>query len=165
MYIEAAESAPVVARSSVIVCAVLSTSTIDEFSRTFTPSTTRPTKRSSRRKVAGIVMTIDTTVPYAQGEQYPDSTYYAPADPGSRVTIESVGGEPFDLEAEYVVATNDFSAAGGDQCYVLKYANQQTGYNTYISLEDALINYTTDVLGGVIGEEYAEPQGRINVIQ
>ncbi|MCE5343665.1 MAG: bifunctional metallophosphatase/5'-nucleotidase [Eubacteriales bacterium] len=116
-------------------------------------------------QVAGIVMTIDTTVPYENGDLYPDSTYYAPANPGGRVTIESVGGQPFDLEAEYVIATNDFSAAGGDQCYVLKYANQQTGYNTYISLEDALINYTTTVLGGVIGETYAQPQGRITVIQ
>lgn len=116
-------------------------------------------------QVSGIVMTIDTTVPYENGDQYPDSTYFAPANPGSRVTIETVGGEPFDLEAEYVIATNDFSAAGGDQCYVLKYANQQTGYNTYISLEDALINYTTDILGGVIGDEYAQPQGRITIIQ
>jgi len=116
-------------------------------------------------QVSGIVMTIDTTVPYENGDQYPDSTYYAPANPGARVTIESVGGEPFDLDADYVIVTNDFSAAGGDQCYVLKYANQQTGYNTYIALEDALINYTTEVLGGVIGEDYAEPQGRITVIQ
>jgi 5'-nucleotidase/UDP-sugar diphosphatase len=116
-------------------------------------------------QVSGIEMTIDTTVPYVNGDQYPDSTYYAPANPGARVTITSVGGEPFDPDAEYVVCTNDFSAAGGDQCYVLKYANQQTGYNTYVALEDALINYTTEVLGGVIGDEYAEPQGRITIIQ
>jgi len=116
-------------------------------------------------QVAGIEMTIDTTVPYVNGDQYPDSTYYAPAKPGSRVTIKTVGGQPFDPDAEYVVATNDFSAAGGDQCYVLKYANQQTGYNTYVSLEDALIHYTTDVLGGVIGQQYAQPQGRITILK
>ncbi|MDD3212511.1 MAG: bifunctional UDP-sugar hydrolase/5'-nucleotidase [Eubacteriales bacterium] len=116
-------------------------------------------------QVSGIVMTIDTTVAYENGDQYPGSTYYAPAKPGSRVTIESVGGEPFDLNADYIVATNDFTAAGGDAAYVLKYANQQTGYNTYVALEDALINYTSEVLGGVIGDQYAEPQGRITVIQ
>ncbi len=116
-------------------------------------------------QVAGIEMTIDTTVPYVNGDQYPDSTYYAPAKPGSRVTIKTVGGQPFDPDAEYVVATNDFSAAGGDQCYVLKYANQQTGYNTYVSLEDALIHYTTEVLGGVIGQQYAQPQGRITILK
>ena len=116
-------------------------------------------------QVSGMVVTIDTTVPYVNGDQYPDSTYYAPANPGSRVTIQSVGGEPFDMDKEYVIATNDFSAAGGDQGYVLKYANQQTGYNTYVALEDALIDYTATVLGGVIGNQYAQPQGRITIIQ
>ena len=116
-------------------------------------------------QVSGMVLTIDTTVPYVNGDQYPDSTYYAPANPGSRVTIQSVGGEPFDMDKEYVIATNDFSAAGGDQGYVLKYANQQTGYNTYVALEDALIDYTATVLGGVIGNQYAQPQGRITIIQ
>lgn len=116
-------------------------------------------------QVSGITYTIDTTVPYEKGEQYPESTYFAPAKPGSRVTIHTVGGEAFDADKAYVIVTNDFSAAGGDQSYVLKYANQQTGFNTYIALEDALINYTREVLGGVIGEDYAAPQGRITVIQ
>jgi len=116
-------------------------------------------------QVSGIVYSIDTTVPYVNGDQYPSSTYYAPAKPGSRVSIQSIGGKPFDPQVEYIIATNDFSAAGGDQSYVLKYANQQTGYNTGISLEDALINYTSKVLGGVIGQQYAQPQGRITVKQ
>ncbi|HNW86982.1 MAG TPA: bifunctional UDP-sugar hydrolase/5'-nucleotidase [Candidatus Limiplasma sp.] len=116
-------------------------------------------------QVSGVVFTVDTTVPYENGEQYPNSTYYAPAKPGSRVTIATVGGEAFDPEKDYVVVTNDFSAAGGDQSYVLKYANQQTGFNTYVALEDALIDYTRDVLGGVIGQQYAQPQGRITIIQ
>lgn len=116
-------------------------------------------------QVAGIQYTIDTTVPYVNGDQYPDSTYYAPAKPGSRVSIQSIGGEPFDPQKDYVIVTNDFSAAGGDQSYVLKYANQQTGYNTGIALEDALIDYTHTVLGDVIGQQYAAPQGRITIIQ
>lgn len=115
-------------------------------------------------QVSGIVYKVDSSVPYENGDQYPDSTYYAPARPGSRVTIETVGGEPFAADAEYTVVTNNFSAAGGDQGYVLKYANQQTGYNTSIALEDALIAYTEKVLGGVIGDAYAQPQGRITIL-
>ncbi len=114
-------------------------------------------------QVAGIRFTIDTSVPYAQGEQYPSSTFFAPAKPGSRVTIETVGDKPFDPTALYVVATNDYLAAGGDQAYVLRYPNQQTGYDTYVALEDALIDYTKTVLGGVIGEGYAAPAGRITI--
>ncbi len=106
-----------------------------------------PYPLGSFMQVAGIVMTIDTTVEYENGDQYPDSTYYAPAKPGSRVTIETVGGKPFDPDADYVIVTNDFVAAGGGQAYVLKYPNQQTGYNSYIALEDAMINYTAEKLG------------------
>lgn len=114
-------------------------------------------------QVAGMQFTIDTSVEYVNGEQYPDSTYFAPANPGSRVTIESVGGQPFDLEAIYTIATNDFTAAGGDTYYAFRYPNATSGYKTGLALEDALVNYVTTVLDGVVGEQYAEPQGRITV--
>ena len=112
-------------------------------------------------QVAGIEFTIDTTVAYENGEMYPNSTYYAPAKPGSRVTIATVAGEPWSAEAEYVIATNDFTAAGGDTYYVFAYPFTQTGYKTGVALEDALVNYTQTVLNGVIGEQYAAPAGRI----
>ncbi len=114
-------------------------------------------------QVAGIEFTVDTSVPYENGEMYPDSTYYAPAKPGARVTIQTVGGEPFDAEKLYTIATNDFTAAGGDTYYAFRYANQTTGYKTGLALEDALVNYVAEVLGGTIGEQYAEPQGRITI--
>lgn len=112
-------------------------------------------------QVAGIEYTIDTSVAYENGDMYPNSTYYAPANPGSRVTITTVGGEPWDAEKLYTIATNDFTAAGGDTYYAFAYAFQQTGIKTGVALEDALVNYTQTVLNGVIGEQYAEPQGRI----
>ncbi len=114
-------------------------------------------------QVSGIVFTVDTSVPYENGEMYPDSTYYAPAKPGARVTIESVAGEPFNAEALYTIATNDFTAAGGDTYYAFKYSYQTSGYKTGVALEDALVQYTQQVLGGVVGEQYAEPQGRITI--
>ncbi len=114
-------------------------------------------------QVAGIEFAIDTTVPYEKGEQYPDSTYFKPAKPGSRVTIATVGGKPFDAAAMYTIATNDFTAAGGDTYYAFRYANTQTGYKTGVSLEDALVQYANTVLGGVIGSQYAEPAGRITI--
>ena len=112
-------------------------------------------------QVSGIVFTIDTSVEYVNGEMYPDSTYYAPANPGSRVTIESVGGEAFDPEAIYTIATNDFTAAGGDTYYAFKYAYATSGYNTQLAMEDALIMYVQQELGGNVGEAYAAPAGRI----
>ncbi len=116
-------------------------------------------------QVSGMVFSVDTTVPYENGEQYPDSTYYAPAKPGSRVSIVTIGGQPFDLEALYLIATNDFTAAGGDTYYAFRYPNATSGYKTGVALEDALVNYVAQVLNGVVGEEYALPQGRITVLQ
>jgi 2',3'-cyclic-nucleotide 2'-phosphodiesterase (5'-nucleotidase family) len=41
-------------------------------------------------------------------------TYSRSAPAGSRVKEVTVGGQPLDLQKEYVVATNDFLVAGGD---------------------------------------------------
>ena len=115
-------------------------------------------------QVAGIDFTIDTTVAYEQGEMYPDSTYYAPANLGSRVSIQTVGGQPFDPEALYTITTSDFTAAGGDTYYVLRYAYQTSGYATGVALEDALINYIAKELGGVVtAEAYGATEGRITI--
>jgi len=114
-------------------------------------------------QVAGVEFSVDTTVPYQQGEQYPDSTYFKPAAPGSRVTIASVGGRPFDPDALYTLAANDFIGAGGDTYYALKYAYENSGYNTGIGLEDCLSDYISSELGGIVGDSYASAQGRIAI--
>ncbi|MCI8595100.1 MAG: bifunctional metallophosphatase/5'-nucleotidase [Oscillospiraceae bacterium] len=111
-------------------------------------------------QVSGIEYTVNTAIPYRNGAQYDGTTYYAPADPGARVTITSVGGEKFDLKKTYAIATNDFTAAGGDTYAVFK---QCSVYDTGCAMEDALVAYTKEVLGGVIGEQYAETAGRITV--
>ena len=62
-----------------------------------------PTAIGGFPQIAGAEYTVNTAVPYENGAQYPDSTYYAPANPGSRVTITSIGGKPFDPKANYTV--------------------------------------------------------------
>jgi 2',3'-cyclic-nucleotide 2'-phosphodiesterase (5'-nucleotidase family) len=126
-------------------------------------TSTTPVAIAAFPQVSGFEFSISSSVAFVNGEQYPESTYFAPQDPGNRVTITTVGGQPFSLEAQYKVATNDFVAAGGDTYYAFKYANQQTGYNTEISLEDALIQYVGTELSGVIGQDYLNPKGRITI--
>lgn len=115
-------------------------------------------------QVAGMKYTVDTTVPFEKGQQYERSLYYAPAKPGSRVTIESVGGKPFDLKAEYTAVSVEFVLAGGDAYGGLAMPGavmdkRGIGYMD----EEAVENYIRECLGGVIGEEYVEPQGRITI--
>lgn len=121
-----------------------------------------PTAIGAFPQVAGISFTIDISVPYENGEQYPDSTYYAPAKPGSRVKDVTVNGEALDLAETYTLATNDFTAAGGDTYGVFI---GKPVYDTSVALEDALVNYTRDVLNGVVtAEQYGEPAGRITIV-
>ena len=47
-------------------------------------------------QVVGIEFTINATVPYEKGDNYPGSTFAAPKAPGARVTIHTVGGKEFD---------------------------------------------------------------------
>ena len=113
-------------------------------------------------QVSGIIFTVDTTKPYDQGEAYPKTTYYAPASI-QRVTIESVGGKPFDPNAVYTIATNDFMAAGGDTYYAFKTAS--ANYDLGLPMDEVLMDYITDELGGVItAEQYGAPTGRITIL-
>lgn len=112
-------------------------------------------------QLGGIEVEVDTSIPYETDELYPDSTYGKPSHPGSRVTIKSIGGNAFDPDAVYTLATNDFVAVGGDTYYALRYAGQTAKTDTGLLIEDAIRNYITQVLNGVVGQQYAEPAGRI----
>jgi 5'-nucleotidase len=114
-------------------------------------------------QAAGIIYSVDTSVPYQSGEQYPDSTYCAPAAPGSRVTITDVGGRGFSSDERYVVALNSFIADGGDSYHVVAQAYQESGYTTGYTDTDALIHYLQTGLGGTIGSAYAASQGRVTL--
>ncbi len=121
-----------------------------------------PTAIGGFPQVAGIEFTIDTSKAYdSNAETYPASTYYGPASI-NRVTIDSINGNEFDPDATYAVITNNFLAAGGDTYYAFAAASSQ--FDTGIPLDEALMAYITDSLGAVVGEEYAEPFGRITVI-
>lgn len=112
-------------------------------------------------QVAGIEYEINTQVPYEKGEQYPGSTYYAPAKPGSRVTIKSVDGQPWSATDTYTIAASSFICEGGDTYYAFKAAAEQNLETLDIEDWAALKNYLVDGLGGVVPDRYAEPQGRI----
>ena len=122
-----------------------------------------PTSIGGFPQVSGIEFTVDTTKAYDQGELYPGSTYYGPKSI-QRVTIETVGGEPFDANATYTIATNDFMAAGGDTYYA--FAAASVNYDLGLSMDEVVMDYITDELKGTVTEEaYGQPAGRITVDQ
>lgn len=122
-----------------------------------------PTAVGGFPQVSGIEYTIDTTVEFDQGDQYPGSTYYGPASI-KRVTIQTVGGEAFDPQAVYHIATNDFLAAGGDTCYTLKSLDADKNKSIEVFLDEALMSYIDEELKGTVtAEQYGQPQGRITI--
>ena len=112
-------------------------------------------------QIAGMKITVVTKAQYdANEETYPDSTYHGPKSI-NRVTIDEVNGKPFDPNATYAVATNNFIAAGGDTYYA--FARSEGSIDTGYTLDTILMDYIKEELNGVIGEKYAEPDGRITI--
>lgn len=90
--------------------------------------------------VAGMTYTIDLNKPV-----------------GDRIVDILVGGQPLDMEKEYILATNDFLAAGGDGYTMLAEA---PSVRTYMAMDEALLEYIKS--RGVISPAV---EGRIKVIE
>ena len=59
------------------------------------------------------------------------------------------------------MVTNNFCAAGGDTYYAFAAASSQ--FDTGLPLDEVLMDYITTELQGVVGEQYAQPQGRMTI--
>ena len=110
-------------------------------------------------QVAGINFTLHTGKAYDKNDAtYPGSTYYGPKSI-NRVVIDSINGKAFKADDTYAVVTNNFVAGGGDTYYAFAAATAQ--FDTGIPLDEAVMEYVSKELKGVIGKQYAAPQGRI----
>lgn len=93
-----------------------------------------------------------------------ENSLFVGVDGEYRVKNVMVGDEPLDLEKTYTVA-----------CHNYKLKDMGDGYSMFadnVFLQDCvmldnqvLINYITEYLGGTVGEDYAEPQGRIIFVE
>lgn len=111
---------------------------------------------------AGMQVELNTAPKYdANADTYPGSTYHGPKSI-NRITIKSINGKAFDPNATYAVITNNFMAAGGDTYYAFAAAKEQ--FDTGLPLDEILMEYITRELNGVVGEQYAKPQGRLTIV-
>ena len=112
-------------------------------------------------QVAGLTYEIHTYIDSSCTQD--ENTLFTGVDGEYRVKNVMVGGEPLDLEKTYTLASHN---------YMLK--NQGDGYTMFsgcnilqdeVKLDNqVLIDYITETLGGVIGEEYADPYGQGRII-
>ena len=112
-------------------------------------------------QVSGINFTLHTGKAYDKNDAtYPGSTYYGPKSI-NRVVIDSINGKAFKADDTYAVVTNNFVAGGGDTYYAFAASTAQ--FDTGIPLDEAVMEYVSKELKGVIGKQYAAPQGRITI--
>jgi len=81
-----------------------------------------------------------------------------------RVKNVYVGDEPLDLNKVYTVAGTDYTLQKMGDGYTMFADNVFTQESVMLD-NQVLITYITEGLGGVIGWDYSEPQGRIIFVQ
>ncbi|SDZ15529.1 5'-nucleotidase C-terminal domain-containing protein [Tindallia californiensis] len=75
---------------------------------------------------------------------------------GQRISDVTIGGESLGMDVEYVMATNDFLAAGGDEMTMFVEAFTITDF---VSMDEAFMDYLTER-----GEVAPEVEGRITTV-
>ncbi len=118
---------------------------------------------ASFMQVSGLKYTVDTAKAYDKGEAYGDHWFKA-ASLG-RVSVEEVNGQPLDPAALYAVITSNANFNGMDSSYVFKAASEENEKSTVTTavVRDVIWLYLSEELNNVIGESYAQAQGRITV--
>ncbi len=113
-------------------------------------------------QVSGLNYTVDVSQEYRKGEPYGD--HWFKADALSRVSISDVNGQAFDPSAVYAVITSNANFNGMDSSYIFKEAaeaNEKSTITTAV-VRDVVWTFLA-AKGNVVGEEYAEAQGRITI--
>ncbi len=118
---------------------------------------------ASFMQVSGLTYTVDTGKEYDKGEAYGE--HWFKANSLNRVVIAEVNGQPFDAEAVYAAITSNANFNGMDSSYIFKEAataNEKSAITTAV-VRDVVWQYIAGELHNVIGEAYAQAQGRITI--
>ena len=120
---------------------------------------------ASFMQVSGLKYTVDTSIAYDRGEAYGDKGIWFKAASLGRVSIEEVNGKPFAAEDMYAVITSNANFNGMDSSYIFPAAAEANEKSTITTagVRDVIWLYIAGELNSVIGEPYAEAQGRITV--
>ena len=122
-------------------------------------------------QVSGIKYTIDTSIPTSV--ELDDAGNFVKVAGDRRVkdvqVLDSETGEyaPIDAEATYTLASHNYMLKDGGDGYAMFGADNVTILKDEVMVDnEVLITYIKDELGGVVGEQYANPRGdgRITVL-
>ncbi len=113
--------------------------------------------------VSGMTFTIDVNVPSPVVTD--ENKMFVKVEGEARVKDIMIGGEAIDLTKTYTLACHDYKLKNMGDGYSM-FADNKFLQDSVMIDNQVLINYIVDVLGGTVGEEYADPygQGRITII-
>lgn len=115
-----------------------------------------PAESGGFQQVSGMTYEIDVETP--SSVKTDENGMFVSVDGDYRVKNVQIGGAPLDLQKTYTLTINDYTYEScGDGFTMFK---DCTAVKKSFSLDcQVLVDYLVDELGGVIGEEYAEPYG------
>ena len=120
-----------------------------------------PEENGGFLQVSGISYTIDASVP--SSVVLSDEGEFVKVDGDYRVKDVMVGDEPLDVTKTYTLASHNYMLKSGGDGFVM--FKDDTVLKDCVMIDNqVLINYIVDELGGVVSADYAEPQGRITVV-
>lgn len=109
-------------------------------------------------QVSGLTYKIDTSIPSTV--MIGENKEFLGVSGERRVYGVKVAGVPIDSDKTYTVASHNFLIKNGGDGFIM-FKNNKLVRDEFKLDNEVLIDYVTKNLNGKIGEQYAEPQGRI----
>jgi len=122
-----------------------------------------PGESGGFQHVSGMAYTVDTTIP--SSVVLDEDGLFVAVNGAYRVRNVTVGGAPLDVEATYTLASHNYLLKEQGSGASMFAPGKITLLKDCVMLDNQLlIRYVTEHLNGVVGQEYAAPQGRITVL-
>ena len=119
-----------------------------------------PDENGGFLQVSGLTYTIHTAIP--SSVVIDDQGMFVEVNGDYRVSDIMVGEEPLDVNKTYKLASHNYMLKNaGDGYSMFGVDNVTMLLDCVITDNQLLINYIVDELGGVVGQQYAAPAGRI----
>lgn len=120
-----------------------------------------PTENGGFLQVSGLTYTVDTYIP--SSVKVDEKGNFQGVSGAYRVTDIKVGEEPLDVNKTYTVASHNYMLKSGGDGMVMFNGSKVVKDDVMVDV-DVLSSYISEKLGGVVGEEYANPAGQGRII-
>ena len=123
-----------------------------------------PAENGGFLQVSGLTFEVDVSVP--SSVVVDDKGMFVEVGGERRVDNVLVGGEPIDPQARYTLASNNYLIKSGGDGFAMFMGDALLQDEVMLD-NQVIITYITQILGGVVGEEYRDPygQGRIVILE